>query len=254
MTMDIRDVCREDIKTGDDGVIIYWLAGSGFVFKFASGEIVCVDPYLSDCVERIAGFRRLSLAPLTAAEMCYDLLLLSHDHPDHLDVDSIEQLVAANPKGRVAAGGSCRKTLEQASVAYQPIKAGEKITVGSVEIDVVEADHGELCPEAVGFILKFNGRSIYWAGDTGLNQKMLAEPIAAKPEIVIPCINGAFGNLNEAEAAKLVGLCNGKKAVPAHFWLFAEHGGDPAKFKDQLAKEAPQAELVLLTPGRGVAI
>ena len=44
--------------------IVYWLGGSGFVFKFPSGQIVCIDPYLSDCAERLAGFKRLSSAPL----------------------------------------------------------------------------------------------------------------------------------------------------------------------------------------------
>jgi hypothetical protein len=52
-----------------DKMILYWLGGAGFVFKFEEGYIICVNPYLSDSVERLFGFRRLSIAPVKATQI-----------------------------------------------------------------------------------------------------------------------------------------------------------------------------------------
>ena len=43
---------------------LWWLGQAGFAFKTPAGRIVYVDPYLSDAVERLHGFKRLSLSPI----------------------------------------------------------------------------------------------------------------------------------------------------------------------------------------------
>jgi L-ascorbate 6-phosphate lactonase len=102
-------------------------------------------------------------------------------------------------------------------------------------------------------VIEFAGRKIYFTGDTCYNEAMMAPVIAEQPEIVIPCINGAFGNLSEFDGAKLTAACNARIAIPSHFWLFAEHGGDPGKFRAHVT-ELSDAQTILLTPGRGVEI
>ena len=47
-------------------VLVYWLGGAGFVFKFDVGYTICIDPYLSDSVERLFGFKRLQPTPIIA--------------------------------------------------------------------------------------------------------------------------------------------------------------------------------------------
>jgi L-ascorbate 6-phosphate lactonase len=245
---------RRDMPQSHKGIIVYWLAGTGFVVKFATGEIVCLDPYLSDCVERLAGFRRLSLAPLEPHELTADVLLFTHDHPDHLDPDSFDAIMAANPSAKILAGGSCRKFLKEKNIEHQICPPGTLTRFGAITVKAVAADHGEYCAEALGFIIQFAGRSLYFTGDTSLNQTLLADAINSQPEILIPCINGAFGNLNENEAANLASQCRAGVVVPTHFGLFAEHGGSPAKFKECLNTVCPQAKLVLLTPGLGAEL
>ena len=121
-------------------------------------------------------------------------------------------------------------------------------------VKTVPADHGDQSPEAVGFFIGFAGRSLYYTGDTAFNKKLLTDTISLQPEILIPCINGAFGNLNEKEAASMASMCNAKLAIPCHFWLCAEHGGSPGKLTEHLTAESSGIELLLLTPGRGVEV
>lgn len=245
---------RNDVPGSSKKVIIYWLGGSGFVFKFHSRQIICIDPYLSDCVEKGFGFRRLSLVPLTTEELFFDVLLLTHDHLDHMDVDSFDILVKTNQNCRVVASTACADFLEKKKVDYQLTAPGNVCKIGDITVKTVPADHGDLSPEAVGFVISFAGRSLYFTGDTAFNEKLLADTISLQPEILIPCINGAFGNLNEREAAIIASRCNAKVAIPCHFWLFAEHGGSPGKFKEHLNAESPGTEVLLLTPGRGVEV
>ncbi len=251
MQYDIADVQTD--RCADDSILVYWLGGSGFVFKSPGGKIVCIDPYLSDAVERMFGFRRLSLSPITADALHFDLLLLTHDHADHLDPDSFGALMRANPNCRVWSSASCDEYLTDTGASYAIAAPGDTTQIGDVSITAVHADHGELCPDALGFLLTFGTRTLYFTGDTADNTSVFAPAIDARPEIVIPCINGAFGNMNEAQAAKLVEACRSSIAIPSHFWLFAEHGGSPGAFVDLVAK-SPDARVQLLTPGSGIEL
>ena len=242
-------------RTRPGKIMVYWLGGSGFVFRFPGGEIICVDPYLSYSVERLFGFKRLSLAPLKAGELVFDLLFFTHDHADHLDIDSFDAIIKTNPSCLILAPIPCAGFLETKKTTYELVSPGTLSQTGNVSLKTVAADHGEICPDAVGFIISFDGRKLYFTGDTAFNENLMAEAINVRPEIVIPCINGAYGNMNEKDAAVLADKCQAKLAIPSHFYLFAEHGeGCPAKFRDLLKSGAAKTEVLFLTPGRGVEI
>ena len=89
---------------------LWWLGQAGFAFKTAAGRIVYLDPYLSDAVERLHGFKRLSLPPLAAEEVRADLVVLTHEHADHLDPDALPIIARNNPVVPVcgARGLHCR--------------------------------------------------------------------------------------------------------------------------------------------------
>lgn len=252
MGFDIANVRQHEPSKGK--AIVYWLGGAGFAFRFNGGQVICVDPYLSDAAERLFGFRRLSLAPVKAGDLACDLLLITHDHADHLDIDSFDALMTANPGCCVLAPECCSDFLESKKAAYEVVSPGMVSQLGQVTVKTVPADHGDLCLSAVGFVIGFAGRSVYLTGDTGLNENLVREAIGVQPEIVIPCINGVYGNMNEREAAILARKCGARMAIPSHFWLFAEHGGSPERFRNSLKAEAPTTDLLLLTPGRGAEV
>ncbi len=68
-------------------------------------------------------------------------------------------------------------------------------------------------------------------------------------DIIIPPINGAYGNLDAPAAARLAGLSGARIAIPCHFWMFAEHGGSPAQFLDACKELAPGTRPHLMSVG-----
>lgn len=250
MPFDLRNI-REDMPSKGK-ILSYWLTGSGFVFKFDNGQIICVDPYLSDYTARLlGGYKRLNLAPVTVDELYFDLLLISHEHPDHMDVDSFDMLMRTNPDSHVIVSEACRDFIQDKKISYEIMRVGSVSQHGGLTVRGVQADHGELSPKAIAYMIEYNGRSIYFTADTSDDPEILADNIQRKPEIIIPCINGKYGNLNEEQAARLAGKCESKVAIPCHYWLFAEHGGSPRRFGNYLKDLSPKTELVLLTPGLG---
>ena len=62
-----REITATDVPEGT--LRMWWLGQAGFAFKTPAGRIVYADPYLSDAVERLHGFKRLSLAPIAAEDV-----------------------------------------------------------------------------------------------------------------------------------------------------------------------------------------
>lgn len=243
-----------NVKVPVGKLAVYWLGGAGFVVKFDNNTIVCIDPYLSDSVERLYGFKRLSLPPVSAEDLRFDVLLFTHDHSDHLDIDSFDILLKVNIECQIIAPQCCDKFLSEKNTPYESISDGTTVTHNNLEITAVEADHGQLCESAIGFMVRYGQRSIYFTGDTCYGDKIVSKVDKQKPEIIITCINGAFGNMDSGQAARFVTRCHAKLAIPAHFWLFAEHGGNPAEFIECVKKQSSKTKSLLLTPGRGVQI
>ena len=68
--------------------------------------------------------------------------------------------------------------------------------------------------------------------------------------MLLPCINGVFGNMSHIDAAMLTQQVKPRYAIPCHFWMFAEHGaGDPAGFVHACRHFCPEVKALLLRPG-----
>lgn len=244
----------DNCKPLKGNVNIYWLGGGGFVFKFDDGTTICIDPYLSDSVERLFGFKRLMSAPIVPEDLKFDVLLITHEHADHLDIDIFETIIKNNPSSKVIATKSCEDYISKYTSNYIITCPNQTHDLGSIEAETVKADHGELSPDAVGFILHFGNRKLYFTGDSALNYKIMDYAIKQQPDIVIPCINGAYGNMNELESAELIVKCNAKYAFGSHYGMFNEHGGDVELFKTNLAKINTGIKCLKLNSGQGVVV
>ncbi len=239
-------------------VRLWWLGQAGFLFKTHAGRLVIVDPYLSDAVERLHGFKRLSLAPLAPEEVRADLVVLSHEHTDHLDPDALPVIARRNPAARFAAPAGCAAGLDQVGVDPKRrtrIEAGRRYAFDGVVIHTARADHGDYAPDAVCFVLDFGGVRVFYTGDTALRPALFKPLYALRPDLVLPCINGGFGNMTPGDAAMLVQQAQPRVAIPCHFWTFAEQGqGDPGSFIHACHDCAPDVKTVLLKPGEGFSI
>lgn len=86
-----------------DHLGICWLGQAGFLLKAPDGTSMVLDPYLTECGERIRGFKRLSPMLIAPEELAVDYYVTSHLHFDHFDYDAIP-IVAQCTKGPCFSG------------------------------------------------------------------------------------------------------------------------------------------------------
>ena len=70
-----------------------------------------------------------------------------------------------------------------------------------------------------------------------------------KPDVLIPCINGRYGNMDAREAALLASACRPRVVIASHFWMFVEHNGDPGSFLGHCSELAPDVQALVMKPG-----
>ena len=117
-------------------------------------------------------------------------------------------------------------------------------------IHTVPADHGDLSATALCLLLDFDGIRILCTGDTGFRPQLLKPLYEVRPDVLLPCINGVFGNMGPVDAAMLAQQVRPRIAIPCHFGMFAEHGpGDPGGFLHACKHHCPEVHGVLLKPG-----
>jgi len=249
----MRDVTREiaELQVPDGALGIVWLAQAGFIFKTPAGRTAVVDPYLSDSVERLHGFKRVMASPLSPAGMDVDLYVCTHEHADHLDMDTVAAL-APRPGITWAGTPSCQSIFDDLGVPPTRrlvLREGDRYDVAGLRLEAVYADHGVLSPDPVGVILDVDGIRVYHMGDTSYHPEKLGSIRANGIDVIIPPINGAFGNLTGQEAAWAARDVGARVAIPCHFWMFVEHNGDPAAFLAAMGRDAPEVRPTPMTQG-----
>ena len=235
---------------------IFWLAQAGFVFKTPAGTVVYVDAYLTDCVHRLLGdqfygFKRIIPSPISPEDVSADLVVCTHSHADHFDYDAMP-ILARNPKIAFVAAPDCRQEFAKLGISedrFTILHRGERLSFGDVTLTGIFADHGELAPDALGVLLEVAGLRIWHTGDTAYRPDAWQDLFQTDIDVLIPPINGAFGNLDGVEAAKLAHDSSAAITIPSHFWMFAEHGGDPAQFLEACKLHAPATRPWLMTQG-----
>jgi L-ascorbate 6-phosphate lactonase len=237
-------------------VAIFWLAQAGFVFKTPAGKIVYTDPYLTDYVQRVLpeyglAFKRIMPKLIEADEVEADTVVSTHSHQDHLDVDALPVLLK-NARIHFFGSPDCQKYYEESGIPtsrFTIVHKGESIPLGDFTLTGVYADHGDLAPDAMGFLFNFGGIKIWQVGDTAYRPDMWQDLFKENIDIILPPINGAFGNLNGVEAARLAHDAHAKVVIPCHFWMFAQHLGSPLEFLDACKQHAPEVQPLLMTQG-----
>lgn len=208
-------------------MLVKWIGQSGYVVKTVHTEIV-IDPYLSDVVNEVAGRPRVFPAPFRPEEVCADAVICTHNHLDHLDIGAIpamrkEQLFLTTYEGK-------EKLKELGRHHSIALKVGESLTVGDVEIIAVYAKH---TIEAFGVILKAEGKTLYFSGDTLYDEKLF-EIANYQPDVTFICINGKLGNMNVEEAVVTATKIGAKINVPNHYDMFASNSENPELFANYI--------------------
>lgn len=230
--MNLAEEIRNTVVAPGD-LAICWLGQSGFLLKDSGGTTLVVDPYLTNCGERMRGFKRLSPMLLRPEELTPDYYVITHLHFDHFDYDAVPVVAERSPGTRFLGPTSCQEKLEEMGIGQRRrirLDRGERYQDESVTIQAILADHGGMAPDAIGVLVEMGGHRLYFSGDTAFHEDLFQSVAQFRPDIAMLSVNGKFGNLNAREGARAAELTGAKIAVPCHCWTFAEHGGDLGEF------------------------
>lgn len=250
----------KQLKNITDETELYWLGQAGFIIKSAAGNLLGIDLYLSECVELVeghTGYHRLMPQLLQPEDVRFDVVIATHFHRDHFDVDAMTGLMK-DSKTQLLCALDCKKDVQCLQIdphRVEYVRAGDQCTIGDFRLVFVNCDHGAGAPEAVGVVVEVDGKRILEVGDTCLHLDWADEYLKQGPlNVLIAPINGAYGNLNEQENVELTKVLHPKLSIPCHFGMFASHGGNPGWWKELMDQQLPDQQYKLFTQGECIIV
>ena len=236
---------------------IAWLGQGSFAFKTSGGTLIYVDPYLSYGLEPRLGWKRWFAPPVLPEEVRADLVIVTHNHLDHIDPDTIPGLVAQKRNANTLFAGpqTCLDALVKLGVRREAcvlLGAGMSATVAGVALHATHADHmhpSDPVPDAISVRLELDGVSVLNAADTTYRDEVIREVRGSRPDVVLVPINGRWGNMDGTDAAQYVHDVQARIALPMHYGLMSANTADPREFLDAMSVFAPDTETHLIGYG-----
>jgi len=237
------DELAREIRETDpgDGLALWWLGQSGFLVK-QGGKCLLFDPYLSDSLTRKYANTekphiRMTANPIDPGALGFvDVITSTHHHTDHLDAETLNPILRANPDAQLVIPEANRDFVaERLGIDRdQPIGLvdGQSKDAGGFTCHGIAAAHEDVRrddagrPVFMGFVAQRGGWSVYHSGDT-MRFDGLAEAVAPfAVDLALLPINGRRpergvpGNLDGAQAAQLARDIGAGLAIPCHVQMF----------------------------------
>jgi L-ascorbate metabolism protein UlaG (beta-lactamase superfamily) len=241
-----------------------WYGQSAFKIVTAAGNVLLVDPWLTNPVydrgrDEIADLKRV------------DLILVSHGHSDHVG-DAVE--IGKRTQAKLVATYDLSAAMT--SVLGYPSELADTDTTGhfggtlnllngEVAVTFVPAWHGTGVVKdensqpyyggnPSGLIIAIrNGPAFYHTGDTDLFSDMALVSRYNKIDIMLVCIGDHF-TMGPKRAADAVKLVDPSTVIPMHYGTFPVLTGTPKAFDHELKQRGVKAELRVMKVGETITI
>ena len=216
---------------------VTWLGQAGLLFE-TGGKTILVDPYLSDSVKKIEplNYRRVAVDE-RFLQLKPDIILLTHNHLDHTDPETLCHYLGADSKVTVLASGNAwqnvRKAFGGVKNNYVQFNRGTEWTEGEIYFKAVYAEHSD--DKAIGIVMQAEGKTYYITGDTLYNAEIFKDLPEEIDYIFIP-VNGRGNNMNMTDAKRFCEKIGGV-GVPLHCGLFDEISMDEWQYQNKRVPE-----------------
>ena len=219
---------------------VTWLTQAGLLLENSKIKIM-VDPYLSNSVgERTPSKNRRIAVDESFLSVTPDVLLITHDHLDHLDPKTLERILSTDKRITVLASENAYKRLLEfgGDHNYVLLAPHSVWSEAGVTFYAVHAEHSDRT--AVGFIIDDGKETFYVTGDTLYNYDVIDDVLDLVEDgvdwVFLP-INGVGNNMNAKDAADFAYEIGAKNAVPLHYGLFDAIDPQTFDFEDAVILE-----------------
>ncbi len=198
-----------------NGVRVHWLGHDSFVLQ--GSKTLVLDPFKAK------------------GDFKADILLVSHEHYDHLSDDDIRRFTDASTT--FVAPKICERPFSSYTQEKRFVEPGSKIEVKGIRIEAVPAynlnkfrELGKVFhPKAdgrVGYVLTLDGVRFYHAGDSDATPEMKALEV----DVAFLPVSGTYVMTAE-EAAEAAKAMKAKVFVPMHIESIVGTRADAERFK-----------------------
>ncbi len=264
----LADVTATQVR--EDTIALWWLGQASVLLKGA-GATLYIDPFLSEMDGRL-------IPPPFGPEEAppADLVLITHDHIDHLDEPALPKIARSSPNARFVVPQPLVGRLSDIGIPAERIigaRVDEPVTLNGVTLTAVPAMHAFRSPPAVydfetdqegqhayvGYVLYLSGVRVYHAGDTVIYDGMADRLRDLRPDVALLPINGRgyyrerqdiAGNMDEREAADLAADVGVQLLIPIHYDMFEANLGSPGALVQYVRATHPELPVLLPASGR----
>jgi len=208
-------------------IVVYPVAHASFVM-IVPGMVICCDP--------VGGAEAYSALPPP------DLILITHEHGDHFEPETLSAL--AGEEAKIITNPAVYDMLpDDLKARATSIGNGETTEVGDLQIEAIPAhntteDRLQYHPQGRdnGYVLTIDGRRIYIAGDTEDIPEMraLTDIFIAFVPMNLPY------TMDVDQASSAVA-----EFKPAHVYPYHYRGSDVEAFAAKVKEAAPETEVIL---------
>lgn len=214
---------------------------------------VLVDPYLSHSVEELDApdlVRQVPIPYHPKELTSVDWVLITHEHMDHCDPHTLPALAEASPQALFVGPLVVRRQLKQWGISDERIlpATAEPLNLSdTLRVQAIPAAHPRIRfdqdgqPQALGYLFKHDGQSLYVAGDTSVCDELLEilKNIGPIDTALLPVNEdnffrrrrGIVGNMSIREAFDLAAELGIQRVVPVHWDMFAINSASPEEIR-----------------------